>query len=342
MPDFSSLSIAVNLAIFAVAAAAVWWAGTRLTMHADVISRVTGLGQAVVGMLLLGGITSLPEIAVSVTAGLGDDPRLAVSNILGGVALQVVIIAVGDAVLRNRAITSQVPRPTVLLQAVFSCLLLALVLAAALVGDVAVAGVGAWSIAIVVLGVAMFWLVARNQERETWKATPAPALEQADPADRSENLHRAVLMTIAMGATVLVAGYFLARTGEAIATQSGLGTGFVGAILVGLATSLPEISTVIAAARIRRYTMAFADIFGTNMFDLMLIFLIDAVHSGPPVLGTQGRFAAFAALLGIVVTLIYAAGLIERRDRTRLRLGTDSWAVVTTYLAGAVALYFLK
>lgn len=342
MPEFESLSLPPNAVVFAVAAAIVWWAGSKLTAHADAIARITGLGQAVVGMLLLGGITSLPEIAVSVTASLRGSAGLAVSNILGGVALQVVIIAIGDALLRDRAITAQVPRPTVLLQAVFSCLLLAMFAAAVLVGDVAVAGVGLWSISIAVTGVGLFWVIARNRDREPWTATPAPELEAQESQARDESLGRAIAMTAAMGAVVLVAGWALAGSGEAIAKQSGLGTGFVGAILVGFATSLPEISTVIAAVRIRRYTMAFADIFGTNIFDLMLILLIDAVASGGPVLASQGRFAAFAAVLGIVVTLLYTAGLIERRDRSHLRLGTDSWAVVIAYCAGAIALYTLR
>lgn len=74
----------------------------------------------------------------------------------------------------------------------------------------------------------------------------------------------------------------------------------------------------------------------------MLILLIDALAPGGPVLAVQGSFAAFAALLGIVVTLLYVAGLIERRDRSHLRLGTDSWAVVIAYFGGAIALYTLR
>lgn len=342
MPDFQSLTVGSNAAVFAIAAGIVWWAGSKLTAHADVIAHRTGLGQAVVGMLVLGGITSLPEIAVSITASLRGAPALAVSNILGGVALQVVIIAIGDALLEKRAITSQVPRPTVLLQAVFSCLLLAMFVAAALLGDRAVLGVGAWSIAIATTGVGMLWLIARNRCREPWTATPAPELEAHEADTRNEPLPRAIALTVAMGAAVLTAGWVLASAGEALAEQTRLGTSFVGAILVGFATSLPEVSTVVAAVRIRRFTMAFADIFGTNIFDLMLILLIDAVAPGGPVLAAQDGFAAFAAVLGIVVTLMYVAGLIERRDRSHLRLGADSWAVLLVYLGGAVALFTLR
>ena len=56
----------------------------------------------------------------------------------------------------------------------------------------------------------------------------------------------------------------------------------------------------------------------------------------------QGSFAAFGAVLGIAVTLIYVSGLIERSNRTFLRLGIDSWAVIATYLSGVGVLWHLS
>ena len=342
MLDFSSYPLWINAAVFVAAAATVWWAGTKLTRYADAISGMTGLGEALVGMLLLGGITSLPEIAVSITAGLSGSAGLAVSNILGGVALQVVVIAIGDGVLRGHAITFQVARPAVLLQAVFSCLLLCLIVAAVVTGDLAVAGIGLWSTTVMLAGVLMLWLISRYKQDQRWRPVPQPAHEKGEKKDRPDSLHKAVLLTGAMGAVILVAGFLLSRTGDAMAGQTGISENFVGATLVAIATSLPEISTVVTAVLIRRYMMAFADIFGTNIFDLMLIFLVDLAYGGPAVVNEQGSFGAFGAVLGIVVTLIYIAGLIERRNRTFLRLGLDSWAVLGTYLAGVGVLWYLS
>ena len=61
-----------------------------------------------------------------------------------------------------------------------------------------------------------------------------------------------------------------------------------------------------------------------------------------PVLNEVGAFSQVAAALGVVVTLFYVAGLIERRDDTIGRLGLDSWAVVATYAGGLVLLFFLR
>lgn len=342
MLNFSSYPLWINAVIFLAAAAAVWWAGTRLTRYADAISEMTGLGQAFIGMLLLGGITSLPEIAVTVTAGATGSAGLAVSNILGGVALQVVVIAVGDSLLRGHAMTFQIAKPVILLQGVFCCLLLCMMVAAILVGDVAVVGVGLWSTGILLAGILMMWLISRYKGSQRWRPIPEPTHERGEKKGKPDSLRRAVLLTSAMGSVIVAAGFLLARTGEAIAGHTGISENFVGATLVGVSTSLPEISTVVAAVLIRRYMMAFADIFGTNIFDLMLIFLIDVAYPGPAVINEQGGFAAFGAVLGIAVTLIYVSGLIERSNRTLWRLGIDSWAVIATYLGGVGVLWYLS
>lgn len=54
---------------------------------------------------------------------------------------------------------------------------------------------------------------------------------------------------------VLVGGVVLATAGSAVADITGIGSSIVGFLLVGFATSLPELSSVLAALRLRRYQM---------------------------------------------------------------------------------------
>ena len=69
------------MATFAIAAAAIWVAGTRLTRAVDVLAVRTGMGHAFAGMLLLAGATSLPEMAtVGVAAGSGSPGLRAVGR----------------------------------------------------------------------------------------------------------------------------------------------------------------------------------------------------------------------------------------------------------------------
>lgn len=344
LPDFAALPLVLNLAFIAAGGAAIWWAGTRLAGYADDIARMTGLGSAFVGMLLLGGITSLPEIGVSVSASLGGAADLAVNNLFGSIALQVTVLALGDWVLGRRALSFQIGRPIVLLQGVFLCILLAMAISGISVGDVGFLGAGLWTTTLFALSGLLMWFVAREERgREPgWIARDLPDLDRDDEPKDAETLREALLWTLGLAAVILAAGTAVSQSAEAVAEQTGLGGSFVGVTLLGLVTSLPEISTLTAAVRRRRYALAFGDIFGTNIFDFALIWVVDLAYAGPPVLNEAGAFSQVAAALGIVLTLLYVAGLIERRDDTIGRLGLDSWAVLAAYAGGIALLFFLR
>jgi len=350
MIEFAGLGLAANLVIFAATAAIVWMAGVRMARYANVISVRTGVGQALVGMLLLGGVTSLPEVAVTVSAAAQGESGLAVNSLLGAVAIQVVILAMADIAIGGKALTAVVPNPLVLLQGAFVVLLLCVVVSAIVVGDVAFLGVGLWMWLLLFFGVFALWTLARAGDRRPWRVSDHAELEDqerrraetAAEADVSKGLGSTVAGAAVAGTLIVAAGSVLSMTGDAIASLSGLGDNFVGMVLLAFATALPEISTVMTAARAGLYTLAVSDIFGTNLFDVMLLSMVDAVAGGEPVLNGAGRFSAFAAVIGITVVVMFVAGVAERRDRTILRMGIDSAGVLVTYFGGLVILFFLR
>ena len=326
---------------FLASAALVWVAGTRVAGYADEIARATGIGQAVLGMLLLGGVTSLPELAVASTASIAGHPALSVNDVLGSAAINVLIIAIADALIGRDAITSVLGSPRVLLQGTLGIFLLAIAAAATVGPPLPLAGASAWTWALFAAYIAFAWVISRSKSGEAWQAKPP--VKEAKPADRdAQALRPLVVKTTLAAVAVLVGGFFLTKSGEALAQQTGLGTSFFGAVALGAATSLPEVSTVVAAVRLGRYEMAVSDIFGTNLFNVLILFVADQLYAGPPVLSEAGRFSGVAALVAILLTALFLAGMIERRDRTVLRMGWDSFAAIGTYVAGLFVLYQLK
>jgi cation:H+ antiporter len=355
MFNFGQWSLWLLSGVFAASAAVVWLAGSRLAGYADEISDRTGIGQAFIGLVVLGGITSLPEIAVSVSASLTGEAVLALNNVLGSVAAQVALLALADALIGRAALTSVVLKPAVLLQAVLNIILLALIAGAVTAGDVPIGFFGIWS-AVLFLGYLIsIWALVGYQQRMPWtvksdggEARPGQAegAGQDDDAEQTgsgkASLRGLILRTVVAAALILAAGYLLSQTGSAAAAKTGLGSAFFGVTILALATSLPEISTMAGAVRLRRYEMALGDIFGTNLFNAALVFVIDVLAPGPPVLSRVGAFSAFGALLGLVLTTIFMAGVIEQRDRTVLRMGWDSLAALAFYAAGLVVLWTLR
>lgn len=344
--DFATYPLSVNLLVFGAASCAVWLAGTRVVGYADRIARVTGIGSGIVGLVLLGGITSLPEIAVGVFAAHTGAPALAVNNLLGGIAMQKAILAGVDGFIGKEALTMIAATPALLLQAGFSTLMLALVAVAIVAGDYLVAGVGLWSWAILLAYCMSIWVIAISNAQSSWQLRDHPAVpplaapEQVAVNDGSgPALGRVAAGTATLAAVIFFAGFLLSSTAEALAVQSGLGANFIGAALLALATSLPELSTVIAAMRLRRYEMAIADILGTSMFNILLIVLVDAVFRGPPVLRLAGEFSLLAALLGVLMSTVYLIGLVERSNRTVARFGVDSLVILVIYAGGMLLLF---
>jgi cation:H+ antiporter len=332
----AALSVPILGLIFAASAMAVWFAGSRLAGYVAAVAEKTGLGQAFMGMLLLGGITSLPELAaVSTSAAMGN-ASLAINNLLGTASINLVLLALADIYFGRGALTAVAARPSTLMQGVLSMLLATIVAMVATVGDVALFGFGAGAGVVALAAIAALWLSSQFEHRHVWAVIGdgEDDNEEADAGEDERSTGRLSLYIAACALLILAAGFLLSSSADAIASKTGLSAGLVGFVLVGLATSLPELSSIVGALRLRRYQMAIGDIFGTNIFNILLIFVADAIYQGKPVLGEVGKFEVIGAILAVLMTGIFIIGLLERKDRTILRMGYDSAAALLTFAAG--------
>lgn len=348
MIDFSTFSAWTNLTIFGGAAVVVWIAGTRLADYADAISNRTQLSKAFLGLILLGVATSLPEVVTTITAALLDNAALVTGNLFGGVAMQITVLAIVDLIAVRRALTFFTPQPVLLFQAVMLLLLLSLALAGAAAGDpLSFFGVGLTSVVLVAGYVlTIHWSQPGQHRLPRWHAENVPegddaASQREQPGPASDLSNRDLYLRCAIGALgILGAGWALAQTGHALAGQTTLGSGFIGVALVAAATSLPELSTALAAVRQGNHQMAVSNILGTNCLEVALFFLGDLFYRGGPILQVTDASGMLAGALGLIVTCLYLVGLLQRREKTLLRMGYDSVAVLVAYCLGLVALYF--
>lgn len=351
--DVSSYSIGLNFFIFAIGAAVVWGSGTRLSRYVDAIAKRTGVGEIFLGMLLLGGITSLPELATTLTASMTGNAPLAVNNILGGVAMQTAILALADFAVRGRALTAVAGRPALLLQGLLLIVALAFTGVGMAVGDVTMfGGITVWTSVILALVLFGLYLIQRYESSPRWEtAVDVAPLKDREVSEKKQRqrrrleglpVSRLALYTTVAGLAIIAGGFAVARSGDVLAEQTGLGDSFMGAVAVAIATSLPEVSTTLEAVRLGQPRLALSNIFGANLFDVGLLFFADLTYSPGPVLDEMGVFSMAAAFLGIVLTAVYLIGIVERQDRTALRMGYDSLLVLVLYAGGVVLLYTLR
>ena len=305
------MSLTANIAIFAMGTIAIWIAGTLLARYADEISRRTGLGHVLVGVFLLAGVTSLPEIATSFSAASAGESRMAVNNLLGSIAMQVAVLAIGDLLISRHALTYIAPDPALMLQGSLNLVLLSVVAMAIVSGDREFFGAGVWTWGLLVGVLYSFFKLGEANQRKPWVANFTDDEEPEGASDAGEKEARV----------------------SALAPKT--------LAFLAIATSLPEASTVFAALRRRLYAMAISDILGTNILNIVLIFGIDIVADKSPVLNEVGSFSVLGALLGLLVTAVLVMGLAERKDRQFLGMGIDSLLILVFYLGGMTLLYRL-
>src|SRR5690349_7518811 len=114
----TSLSTPLLIVIFAAAAAATWVAGTALSRTTDALDNRFDLGEELGGILLLAIAGSLPEAAITVSAAARGNLSLAAGNLIGGIAVQTMVLVVCDfASGRERPLTFLVGALTPVLEA---------------------------------------------------------------------------------------------------------------------------------------------------------------------------------------------------------------------------------
>ncbi len=348
-----ALPTPVLLAIFAAAAVAVWLAGVHLSNTTDVLSTRLGLGEALGGLILLAVATNLPEVAITVSAALGGNLGIAIGNILGGIALQTVVLVILDVVgvgpsapLTYRAaslvlVLEGVLVIAVLIVAIMGSRLPASLIAARVAPDGLLIAV-LWLVGIWLLGKArrgLPWHDAHGNAPDSQPEPPGVARKKKAEAARQVGVGtgRSVAVFVGAAAVTLVAGVALEESGTVVAGRVGMSGVLFGATVLAAATALPEVSTGLAAVRLGDYQLAFSDIFGGNAF-LPVLFLLASVVSGQSVLPQAQDTDIYLAGLGILLTTVYLYGLIFRPRRQILRMGIDSFAVLLLYALGTVGL----
>src|SRR6266571_2820686 len=343
----TSFPLLVLLPIFAVGAAAVWLAGTQLSNMTDVISSRFGLGEALGGIIILAIATNLSNIVVVVSASLTRNIGIAIGNILGGIAIQTVVLVIldGFGLRRKGALTYEAASLQLVLEGVLVMSVLVIsIMGTQLPKSIIVARLAPGDVLIAALWLIGLWLINKARKDLPWQEK-GRAPDTSRPTRSSEQDKRdkwstaRVLIVLAIAALVtLFAGVVLEESGNAIADHIGLSGVLFGSTFLAAATALPEVSTGLAAVKIGDYNLAVSDIFGGNAF-LPVLFLLATLLSGQSVLPQAKNTDIYLASLGVLLTAIYIYGLIFRPKRQFFDLGIDSIVVLVLYIVGIVGLF---
>lgn len=154
-----------------------------------------------------------------------------------------------------------------------------------------------------------------------------------------DTLIGAILVFLVSSAFVIAAGIGLARFGDELAEKTGWGTLWVGTLLVGIATSLPELTVNISAVWLENSPgLALGNVFGANMLNVFVLGIVALMFGPSNIFTKQGRDTELLILIGI--GMVGLAGLVAGTGD--LKLGPTSLGgllLLAGYIGGMRLVY---
>ncbi|PID49394.1 MAG: calcium/sodium antiporter [Proteobacteria bacterium] len=260
----------LSLCALVVGLALLVWSADRFIDGAAASARHFGMPPLLIGMLVVGFGTSLPEMVVSAIAAWQDNPGLALGNAYGSNITNIALILGVTALVAPIAVNSSIIRkelPLLMFISVMSGLLLWDDRLTWLEGCLLLAGffgLIAWSI---------FSAIRSHDD-------PLEQEMQAELAEHPDmSLKIAMLWTLAGLFLLVVSSRLLVWGAVSIAQSLGVSDLIIGLTIVALGTSLPELASSVVAARKGEHDIALGNIIGSNMFNLLAVVGIAAVIS---------------------------------------------------------------
>lgn len=277
------LRIVAGLVILVIAA-------DRLVLSAVRIAKMLDISAIIVGAIVVGFGTSVPELVVSTIAASDGNLELAMSNVVASnIANVTLVLGVTALITRITTRTSVIRREGLLMLASVS--LLSVFLMRGTVGRPE-------GVVLVIAMVAAIAVLLR-WSRESNSGEQLESIE----GDESRLPLEVVYGIVALIATV-VAGRILLIGVVGVGAELGLSVLFMG-VLTGVGTSLPELSAAVSAARRKQTDIVLGNILGSNTFNSLGVAGI-AVLIGPGGVGGLGQTVVVFMVGVAVVAGIFA------------------------------------
>jgi len=326
---------------FIICTAAIIYSGSRLSKYGDIIAEKTGLGRTWVGFIMLASITSLPELITGISAvTIINVPDIAIGDVLGSCVFNMLIYAALDVIYRPVPLSTKAHQGNIL-SAGFGILLLSFV-AFSLVLEKQIGSlgwIGLYSLIIMVMyftAIRMVFFYEKRQ-RSLYVQERAVELRYKDVPMKTAMIHYSI-----NGFIIIIAAVFLPKIGEGLALSTGLGNTFVGNIFIALSTSLPEIVVSISAIKMDAVDLAIGNLFGSNIFNLLILAIDDVLFIQGPILSFVDANHIISALSAITMIAIAIIGLTYRASKKPLFLAWDSMGIILIYIINIISLYLLK
>jgi cation:H+ antiporter len=277
MADAIFTDLLVNVLIIAVSFLALNWASNLALTHAVKLAGITRFGKTAIGFSLIAFSTSLPELTVAFTAAFSGGAPLSVGNVLGSNIVNIcVIIGLAAILLFLKARRKAKMNPAeskdsngihgipAVAKSELSSIHFGLFISSIIPLVLIYISAATWVVGLVLIFIFVGYMYQLTKVR-------LPSENGGLPPEDKGKLKNYVLLTIAGALGVVVSAYFLVESAVTIATTVGISQQVIGATIVAIGTSLPELTMDLKAFLRGHPGLALGDIIGSSFVNITLI-----------------------------------------------------------------------
>lgn len=255
--------------LYLVLAAAVVFLSIKLADYVDIIDKKTKISGAFIGGVVLAAVTSLPELFTSISAiTIVKEPGMVLGNILGSNLFNVTIIGL-LIVFMTKKFSQSVIGKSHLKSAIFSFVLFVMMFLAIFMGfDVQFLGISIYTIIIIAVYALSVRFMAGDESGEDSECNSSLTLKQV--------IIRFSIMAVLLVAASVAITYVTDKLND----ELNLGAALAGALFLGIATSLPELTSCFTLAKRGNFNACVGNILGSGLFNFLILSIGDIIYRG--------------------------------------------------------------
>ena len=261
----------------------------RLSYYADLLNKTTNISGVFIGGILLAGITSLPELVTCLSSIFLNNPYLAIGDILGSNFFNIAMMCFFDILFIKTMFYNYTKNRYYLIYVllIFNYLIMYLFMGGTF--NLEIFNIGLPSFIIIITYI--FYL--KNAKEEETKKEVITTQEHV------------LLKFFLVGLFMVIVSILLTLVVNLIAGKNpNVASSFIGAILLGITTSMPEVITFIALVKMKSFDLALSDIIGSNLFNLLILAIGDIFLKNKEIYYFVDKESMFLLIFGLILTIL--------------------------------------
>lgn len=279
----------MELVLFLFLAGLTVFLSFRLSYYADLLNKTTNISGVFIGGILLAGITSLPELVTCLSSMFLNNPYLAIGDILGSNFFNIAMMCFFDILFIKTMFYNYTKNRYYL---IYVLLILNYLIMYLFMG-------GTFNLEIFNIGLPSFIIII------TYIFYLKNAKEEETKKEVITTKDHVLLKFFLVGLFMVIVSILLTLVVNLIAGKNpNVASSFIGAILLGITTSMPEVITFIALVKMKSFDLALSDIIGSNLFNLLILAIGDIFLKNKEIYYFVDKESMFLLIFGLILTIL--------------------------------------